>query len=63
MVQEAKPSCRGRWYLLAGRMEPNETIVVSSITHTVFTFSLTYLTHTHTGCSNQRGERGVGIDL
>lgn len=28
MVQEAKPSCRGKWYLPAGRMERNETIVV-----------------------------------
>jgi len=26
MVQEAKPSCRGQWYLPAGRMEPGETI-------------------------------------
>ena len=29
LIQEAKPSCRGMWYLPAGRMEPNETIVVS----------------------------------
>ena len=29
MMQEAKPSCRGSWYLPAGRMEENETIVVS----------------------------------
>ena len=28
MVQEAKPSCRGKWYLPAGRMERNESIVV-----------------------------------
>ena len=28
MIQEAKPSCRGQWYLPAGRMEENETIVV-----------------------------------
>ena len=28
MVQEAKPSCRGQWYLPAGRMEKDETIVV-----------------------------------
>jgi len=28
MVQEAKPSCRGKWYLPAGRMERNETIEV-----------------------------------
>jgi len=26
MMQEAKPSCAGQWYLPAGRMEPNETI-------------------------------------
>lgn len=30
LVQEAKPSCRGKWYLPAGRMEKNETIVVRS---------------------------------
>ena len=29
MMQEAKQSCRGTWYLPAGRMEENETIVVS----------------------------------
>ncbi len=28
LIQEAKPSCRGAWYLPAGRMEANETIVV-----------------------------------
>ena len=28
LIQEAKPSCRGHWYLPAGRMEVNETIVV-----------------------------------
>ena len=28
LIQEAKESCRGKWYLPAGRMEPNETIVV-----------------------------------
>lgn len=28
LIQEAKPSCRGDWYLPAGRMEANETIVV-----------------------------------
>ena len=28
MIQEAKPSCRGQWYLPAGRMEKNESIVV-----------------------------------
>ncbi|CAI8058006.1 8-oxo-dGDP phosphatase NUDT18 [Geodia barretti] len=27
MVQEAKASCRGKWYLPAGRMERNESIV------------------------------------
>lgn len=27
MMQEAKESCRGRWYLPAGRLEPNETLV------------------------------------
>ena len=29
MIQEAKQSCRGKWYLPAGRMEKDETIVVS----------------------------------
>lgn len=29
LIQEAKPSCRGEWYLPAGRMEANETFVVS----------------------------------
>ena len=28
MIQEAKLSCRGQWYLPAGRMEKNESIVV-----------------------------------
>lgn len=28
MMQEAKPSCRGRWYLPAGRMEAGETVEV-----------------------------------
>ncbi|XP_027524699.1 8-oxo-dGDP phosphatase NUDT18 [Corapipo altera] len=27
LVQEAKPECRGRWYLPAGRMEPGEGVV------------------------------------
>lgn len=27
MMQEAKPSCRGSWYLPAGKMEKNETLV------------------------------------
>ena len=26
MIQEAKPSCRGQWYLPAGRLELNETL-------------------------------------
>lgn len=30
MMQEAKASCRGMWYLPAGRMEPNETILVNT---------------------------------
>ena len=29
MMQEAKESCRGKWYLPAGRVEPNETLEVS----------------------------------
>ena len=28
MMQEAKPSCRGLWYLPAGRLEPNESLEV-----------------------------------
>ena len=28
LTQEAFHPCRGQWYLPAGRMEPNETIVV-----------------------------------
>lgn len=31
LIQEAKPDCRGAWYLPAGRMEPNETVVVRSV--------------------------------
>ncbi|KAM6395599.1 8-oxo-dGDP phosphatase NUDT18 [Rhynochetos jubatus] len=29
LVQEAKPECRGRWYLPAGRMEPGEGIAAA----------------------------------
>lgn len=29
MMQEAKKSCAGQWYLPAGRMEPGETIEVA----------------------------------
>ncbi|NXI70877.1 NUD18 phosphatase, partial [Anseranas semipalmata] len=29
LVQEAKPECRGKWYLPAGRMEPGETIAAA----------------------------------
>ncbi|XP_067168651.1 8-oxo-dGDP phosphatase NUDT18 [Apteryx mantelli] len=29
LTQEAKPECRGKWYLPAGRMEPGETIVAA----------------------------------
>lgn len=32
LIQEAKPVCRGDWYLPAGRMEVNETIVVRYMT-------------------------------
>lgn len=27
MIQEAKASCAGKWYLPAGRVEPNETLI------------------------------------
>ncbi|NXM69493.1 NUD18 phosphatase, partial [Serilophus lunatus] len=30
LVQEAKPECRGTWYLPAGRMEPGEGIVAAA---------------------------------
>lgn len=33
MMQESKPSCYGKWYLPAGRMEPNETIEVIQSTY------------------------------
>jgi 8-oxo-dGTP pyrophosphatase MutT (NUDIX family) len=29
MVQEAKKECNGYWYLPAGRLEPNERLIVS----------------------------------
>lgn len=31
MVQEAKLSCREKWYLPAGRVEPNESLEVSNV--------------------------------
>ena len=33
MIQEAKPRCHETWYLPAGRMEENETIVVGFASH------------------------------
>lgn len=27
LIKEAKPSCRGKWYFPAGRLEPNESLV------------------------------------
>ena len=30
LTQEAFHPCKGQWYLPAGRMEPNETVVVST---------------------------------
>jgi len=37
MVQEAKLSCRGKWYLPAGRMERNETVEVCSVNLYLYT--------------------------
>jgi len=48
MIQEAKPSCRGRWYLPAGRMERNETIEVSPATSAICLQFLNYA-NTSTG--------------
>lgn len=31
MIQEAKQSCAGKWYLPAGRMEPGETIIDAAV--------------------------------
>lgn len=31
LIQEAKPSCRGTWYLPAGRLEPGETLIVRDL--------------------------------
>jgi len=42
MIQEAKRSCRGRWYLPAGRMERNETIEVSPATSAICLQFLNY---------------------
>ena len=36
MIQEAKPSCRGRWYLPAGRVEKKESLVVRSFEFVYF---------------------------
>ena len=49
MIQEAKSSCAGKWYLPAGRIEPGENIVVSENTRqnmkNVATISLFRLPH------------------
>jgi len=31
LIQEAKASCRGKWYIPAGRIEPNENFIVSCL--------------------------------
>ena len=31
LIQEAKASCRGTWYLPAGRVEPDESLLVCMI--------------------------------
>ena len=33
LIQEAKRSCRGKWYLPAGRVEQNESLEVSQLLH------------------------------
>jgi ADP-ribose pyrophosphatase YjhB (NUDIX family) len=33
LVQEAKAKCRGLWYYPVGRLEPKESLVVSSTTY------------------------------
>ena len=33
MMQEAKPLCKGQWYLPAGRLDPNESIIVSNLVY------------------------------
>ena len=51
MVQEAKPSCRGKWYLPAGRMERNESVVVRrhGLVYTcILAGNARTHTHTHT---------------
>lgn len=65
LVQEAKPSCRGKWYLPAGRMEKNETIVVRAWHNpTVCTcLMVDSLAAVTTGGSEERGEGGIWIGL
>lgn len=31
LIQEAKSSCKGKWYIPAGRMEKNETLIEAAI--------------------------------
>lgn len=38
LIQEAKKNCHGHWYYPAGRLEPNETLVVS-FKHIIYTLT------------------------
>jgi 8-oxo-dGTP pyrophosphatase MutT (NUDIX family) len=40
MMQEAKSSCAGQWYLPAGRVEPNESIMVHLNCFPLFNFNI-----------------------
>lgn len=69
LVQEAKPSCRGKWYLPAGRMEKNETIVVRDTQkhnpavsmHSCWMIDCLFAAIT--GGSEERGEGGIWIGI
>ena len=62
LIQEAKPSCRGDWYLPAGRMEANETIVVMKDVATLPTQTQSCVPYCIGGCQEGSGGR-IWIDL